>query len=210
MKEAFWQIIEKFPVIGVFLNILILVILPATVIFGLVRSVKRKNTITIIIFSCLTFCCLIFFVYFYLSIYSVIKYSWISQQKFNNEIEQTNYYTIKEIESKFDLNTTGNDFPIIKINEGICIGGDYEKAFKFYNKPDYRITGFVFYIGVSEVSVSYEFVPGHFYEINFEKVEKEYSIKDIGVFYYNIKQDQEQHEIWTDEMEDGINCLFTK
>ncbi|MBP5752816.1 MAG: hypothetical protein J6W60_08170, partial [Treponema sp.] len=60
MKEAFWQIIEKFPVIGIFLNFVILVVLPAIVIFGLVRSIKRKNKITIIIFSCLNFCYLLF------------------------------------------------------------------------------------------------------------------------------------------------------
>lgn len=82
-------------------------------------------------------------------------------------MEQTHYYSIKEINPKFDLNTIENDFPIIKINEGVSIGGDNEKSFKFYNKPDYRITGFVFYFGLSEVSVKYEFVPGTFYEINF-------------------------------------------
>lgn len=124
-------------------------------------------------------------------------------------MEQTHYYTIKEIKPNFELNIPDNDFPIIKINEGICVGGDYEKSFKFYNKPDYIITAFVFYLEFSEVPVNYEFVPGHFYEINFEKLQKEYAIKDIGVFY-RIKDNPEKHEIWTDEMEDGINCLFIK
>ena len=209
MKEAFWQIIEKFPVIGIFLNFVILVVLPAIVIFGLVRSIKRKNKITIIIFSCLNFCYLLFFIYLFFSFYYIFKLRDISYQELHNEMEQTHYYSIKEINPKFDLNTIENDFPIIKINEGVSIGGDNEKSFKFYNKPDYRITGFVFYFGISEVSVKSEFVPGTFYEINFEKMKKEYPINDVGVFYY-VKEDPEHHEIWTGEMEDGINCLFIK
>ncbi len=209
MKEAFWQIIEKFPIIGLLLNIIILLILPASFIFGLVRSIKRRNKIAIIIFSCVNFCYLLFFVHLFYSIYSLIKFSKISNQEFHNEMEQVHYYTIKEINPEFDISSNDNEFPIIKINEGIYLGGDYEKSFKFYNKPDYRIKGFVFYIWFAEIYIEYEFVPGHFYEINFEKLQKEYAIKSIGAFYY-INEEPEQHEIWTDEMEDGINCLFAK
>lgn len=209
MKEAIWHIIETFPIIGLLLNILILLILPANIIFGLVRSIKRKNKITIFIFSFLSFCYFIFFAYFLLSIYSFIYVQRASHLEFQTEMEQTHYYTIKEIDSELDVDATDTDFPIVKINDGICIGGDYVKSFKFYIKPDYRITGFVFYFGFSEVPVNYEFVPGHSYEINFEKIQKEYTLKDIGVFYY-FKEDPEQNEIWTDEMENGINCLFIK
>ena len=207
MKEVFWQIIEKFPIIGPFLNILILVILPAIVIFGLVRNIKQKNKTKIIVFSCLSTLCLSFLFYFFLSMYSFLKFNQTVNQKFHEEIEQIQYYTVNEIGPK-NIVSVSNNFPIIKMNDGITIGGEKEKTFTFFNKPEYKITGFVFYIDGFEVPVKYNFNPGYMYEINFEKIQKEYTIKDVGVFYY--KGESEQCEIWTDEMEDGINCLFVK
>ncbi|MCR5435810.1 MAG: hypothetical protein K6E97_01955 [Treponema sp.] len=168
----------------------------------------QKDKIRKIVFSCLIFCSFIFLVYLVLYVFSFKNLTEKYQQGFSREVDQVHYYTVKEITSDFHSDGNNNDFPIIKINDGIFIGGEYDKAFKFYNKPDFKIGGFVFYIDGFEVPVTYDFNPGRFYEINFEKLQKQYIIKDIGVFYK--KDGSDENEIWTDEMSDGIYSIFTK
>ncbi len=205
MNNVILHTLETNSFIGVLLNFFILLVFPAICIYGLFKSIKRKNKITTIIFSSLIVCFLL------LILHLVITLCLISNRKnlFMTDLDRPHHYTINEIEQEIIFITNNNDFPIIKINDGIYIGGQYGNSFKFYNKPDYKIKAFVFYIGMSEVPINYDFIPGHSYEINFDKILEAYQIKDIGVFYSKNNK-PEKYEIWTDEMEDGINCLFSK
>ena len=205
MKDTFWQLIEKFPIIGLILNTLILLVLPATLIIFLVKSIRRKNKKGIIVFSLLNLCYLIFIAHIVLSISALVRVN----KEFHNEVQQVQHYKIQQIENPQDgMDLDKGDFPIVKINEGLVIDGEGDKTFKFYNRPEYKIDAFVFYIGGFEVPVNYDFLPGHFYEINFENIQKSYKIKSVGVFYK--KGEGEKSEIWTDDMEGGINSLFIK
>lgn len=217
MTLTIMQIIEKYPAIGYVLNGLIFILLPAILVVGLVKSIRRKSKKGIIVFSILHFCFLSFIFYLFFCLYSTLKTMKIMHQEFSREVERIHHYKVREL-SDFnvqeiespdvaeDLEKGG--FPIVKVNEGLVIGGEYDKTFKFYNKQDYKIAAFVFYIDGFEVYVESDFLPGHFYEINFENIQKSYTIKDVGVFYR--KGDGEKSEVWTDQMEDRINSLFVK
>lgn len=209
MTLTIMQIIEKYPAIGYVLTGLIFLLLPAILVVGLVKSIRRKSKKGIIVFSLLNLCFLSFIAYLLFCLYSTVYAMKIMNQEYRLEVERINSYKVQEIqglEAAEDLEK-GN-FPIVKINEGLVIGGEYDKAFKFYNKQDYKIAAFVFYIDGFEVYVKSDFLPGHFYEINFENIQKSYTIKDVGVFYR--KGEGEKSEVWTDQMEDGINCLLIK
>lgn len=209
MTLTIMQIIEKYPAIGYVLTGLIFLLLPAILVVGLVKSIRRKSKRGIIVFSILHFCFLSFIFYLFFCLYSTLKTMKIMHQEFSREVERIHNYKVQEIESSevADELEKGN-FPIVKINEGLVIGGEYDKAFKFYNKQDYKIAAFVFYIDGFEVYVESDFLPGHFYEINFENIQRSYTIKDVGVFYR--KGDGEKSEVWTDQMENRINSLFVK
>lgn len=209
MTLTIMQIIEKYPAIGYVLTGLIFLLLPAILVVGLVKSIRRKSKRGIIVFSILHFCFLSFIFYLFFCLYSTLKTMKIMHQEFSREVERIHNYKVQEIESSEVADELEKgDFPIVKVNEGLVIGGDYDKAFKFYNKKDYKIAAFVFYIDGFEVYVESDFLPGHFYEINFENIQKSYTIKDVGVFYR--KGDGEKSEVWTDQMEDRINSLFVK
>jgi len=217
MTQTIMLLIEKYPAIGFVLNGLILIVLPAILVVGLVKSIRRKSKKGIIVFSILHFCFLSFIFYLFFCLYSTLKTMKILHQEFSREVERIHHYKVRELSDFNVQEIEGPDvaedlekggFPIVKVNEGLVIGGDYDKAFKFYNRQDYKIGGFVFYIDGFEVPVSYDFLPGHFYEINFENIQRSYTIKDVGVFYR--QGEGEETEIWTAQMEEGINCLFLK
>jgi uncharacterized protein with PQ loop repeat len=209
MTLTIMQIIEKYPAIGYVLSGLIFLLLPAILVVGLVKSIRRKSKKGIIVFSCLNLCFILFVLYLIYSIYLTFCAIKMFNQESRLESERIHNYKVQEIESsEVAEELEKGDFPIVKINEGLVIGGEYDKAFKFYNKQDYKITAFVFYIDGFEVYVESDFLPGHFYEINFENIQRSYTIKDVGVFYR--KGDGEKSEVWTDQMEDRINSLFVK
>ena len=209
MTQTIMQIIEKYPAIGYVLSGLIFLLLPAILVVGLVKSIRRKSKKGIVVFSCPNLCFILFVLYLIYSIYLTFCAIKMFNQESRIESERIHNYKVQEIESPAaDVDLEKGDFPIVKVNEGLVIGGEYDKAFKFYNKQDYKIAAFVFYIDGFEVYVESDFLPGHFYEINFENIQKSYIIKDVGVFYR--KGDGEKSEVWTDQMEDGINCLLIK
>ena len=209
MTLTIMQVIEKYPAIGYVLSGLVFILLPAILVVGLVKSIRRKSKKGIVVFSCLNLCFILFVLYLIYSIYLTFCAIKMFNQESRLESERLHNYKVQEIESsEVAEDLEKGDFPIVKVNEGLVIGGEYDKAFKFYNKKDYKIAAFVFYIDGFEVYVESDFLPGHFYEINFENIQKSYTIKDVGVFYR--KGDGEKSEVWTDQMEDRINSLFVK
>lgn len=210
MNNEFWNFLEKNPAIGLSLNFIVLIVIPTVFIIFLVRNIKKRNKVGIIVFSFLNLCCLLFILYSFFSIFLLINTQKKYNQQFSQEVEQVHFYTVEEIDNNLidNVKQNSNSFPIIKLNKGITIGGESDKSFVFYNKIDYKIAGFVFYLSGFEVPVTYDFIPGHCYSINFEKISKEYVLKDVGVFY--SKNGNEKTELWTDEQENGIYCLFTE
>ena len=63
MTQTIMLIIEKYPAIGFVLNGLILIVLPAILVVGLVKSIRRKSKKGIVVFSCLNLCFILFVLY---------------------------------------------------------------------------------------------------------------------------------------------------